>query len=37
MEVALTVFCYKLVKPDCFFMLRGNHESPVRVISLHHG
>ncbi|KAK8826550.1 hypothetical protein WA538_006011 [Blastocystis sp. DL] len=28
-EVALTAFCYKLVKPDCFFVLRGNHESPV--------
>lgn len=29
-EVALTIFCYKLVRPDAFFVLRGNHESPVR-------
>ena len=36
MEVALTVFCYKLVKPDCFFVLRGNHESPVGVCALAH-
>ena len=28
-EIALTAFCYKLVKPDSFFILRGNHESPV--------
>ena len=28
-EIALTAFCYKLVKPDCFYLLRGNHESPV--------
>ncbi|OAO16748.1 serine/threonine-protein phosphatase [Blastocystis sp. ATCC 50177/Nand II] len=28
-EIALTAFCYKLAKPDCFFLLRGNHESPI--------
>ena len=31
-EVALTMFCYKLAKPDSFFMLRGNHESPVHML-----
>ena len=33
-EVALTCFCYKLVKPDSFYLLRGNHESPVGAINL---
>ena len=33
-EVALTSFCYKLVKPDSFHILRGNHESPVDMSNL---